>query len=279
MQLPHPFNNDNNDNKYKYPLKIPYINIQGSGQPFIWLHGMLNSVESDSLYSLIDFDQLSDIVSLIRYNSCDQSPTGDYCWNAMIEELMGVADHQKYDSMILGGCSMGSGTALHAAIRFPERVKALILVTPPPAWELRTSIKKVYEKVALKANSEYIPQLIKRIIHLNEDPPAFFEELRPGTRQRLLELRLGFDPHYYYSIYHGGAISDFPTHDQIAQIKVPTLIVTDPDDLNHPIEIAREINKLIPDSELFQVSCINDYNKLQNRIHDFICSIENNNKT
>lgn len=240
---------------------------------------MLNSVESDSLYSFIDFDRLSEIVSLIRYNACDQSPTGDYCWNAMTEELMNVADHQLYDSIILGGCSMGSGTAIHAAIRFPDRVKALILVTPPPAWEMRTAIKAVYEKVALKANQNYIPEIIKRIVHLNEDPPQFFEVMRPGTRQRLLELRLSFDPQYYYSIYHGGAISDFPTREQIAQIKVPTLIVTDPNDTNHPVEIARELNQLIPDSELFHISSINDFKILQNTIHDFVCSTENNNKS
>jgi len=260
-------------------MEIPHLKIDGKGQPFVWLHGMLNSVESDSIYSFIDFNELSKIVSVVRYDACDQSPTGDYCWNAMTEELMGVADTQEYDSMILGGCSMGSGTAIHAAIRFPERVKALILITPPPAWEIRTAVKAVYEKVALKANPKYIPEIIKRIIHLNEDPPVFFEEMRPGTRQRLLEIRLGFEPQYYFSIYHGGAISDFPTREQISQIKVPTLIVTDPDDLNHPIEIAKELNQLIPNSELFYVSGVNDFNKLQKRIHDFICSIGHNNKS
>jgi pimeloyl-ACP methyl ester carboxylesterase len=259
-------------------LNLPLLTIQGKGQPFVWLHGMLNSVESDSIYSFIDFDELSKIVSVVRYNACDKSPNGDYSWNSMTEYLLSVADAQKFDSMILGGYSMGSGTAIHAAIRFPERVKALILVTPPPAWELRKAIKAVYEKVALKANSKFIPEIIKRIILLNEDPPGFFEEMRPGTRHRLLEFRLGFEPQYYYSIYHGGAISDFPTREQIAQIKIPTLIITDPNDTSHPVEIARELHQLIQNSELFFVSSINDFIHLQKSIHDFILAIDHKNE-
>ena len=254
-------------------MKIPQIYIQGKGKPFIWLHGMLNSVKSDSLYSLVDFKELSKIVSLVRYDACDQWIGGDYSWNGLTEELIRIADAHKYDSMILGGCSMGSGTAVHAAIRFPEMVKALVLVTPPPAWEMRSSTKVVYEKVALKANPNFIPEIVKRIIQLNLDPPDFFEKMHPGTRQRLLEYHLSFEPQYYFSIYHGGAISDFPTREQIGEIRVPTLIVTDPNDKNHPIEIARELKLLIPNAEMIQVSGYDDYKKLQENIRDFVQAI------
>ncbi|MGE5395202.1 MAG: alpha/beta fold hydrolase, partial [Candidatus Saccharibacteria bacterium] len=111
------------------------LNIEGEGQPFIWLHGMLNSVESDSLYSLIDLNRVAQKVKVIRYDACGKSVEGDYRWDSMTNHLEGVIESGQYEPVILGGCSMGSVTALHYAVKYPEKVKALILVTPPPAWE------------------------------------------------------------------------------------------------------------------------------------------------
>jgi pimeloyl-ACP methyl ester carboxylesterase len=168
---------------------------------------------------------------------------------------------------------MGSGTALYTAIRNQEKVKALILVTPPPAWEVRVAIQELYEKIALKARHDHLPEFLKRIIQRNQDPPEFFEQQFPGTRTKLLDLRMSFDPAYYYSIYHGGAISDFPERKELKQVKVPTLIVADPNDPGHPIEVAREMNKLIPNSELALISNINDYHQLQETVSVFLSSI------
>lgn len=254
-------------------MKIPSLNISGSGQPLIWLHGMLNSVESDSIYSLVDFEKLAQQVQVIRYDACNKAIDGDYSWNGMIEELNTIIDSLNCEKVILGGVSMGSGTALYTAIRYPEKVKALILVTPPPAWEVRVATTALYEKIAQKARPDHLPEFLKRIIQRNQDPPEFYEQLFPGTRQRLLDLRQSFDPAYYYSIYHGGAISDFPEREELKQVKVPTLIVGDPNDPGHPIEVAREMNELIPSSQLFQVSSRENYNQLQETVSIFLSSI------
>jgi len=234
---------------------------------------MLNSVESDSIYSLINFEAVAKQVQLIRYDSCDKSANGDYSWDAMVEELNKIIDSLGNEKVMLGGVSMGSGTALYTAIRYPEKVKALILVTPPPAWEVRIAIQKLYEKIALRARPDHLPEFLKRIIKLNQDPPEFYEQLFPGSRKKLIDLRMTFDPAYYYSIYHGGAISDFPERDELMQVKIPTLIVGDPNDPGHPIEVAREMEELIPDSNLFQVSNTTEYRQLQETVSVFLRSI------
>lgn len=240
---------------------------------------MLNSVESDSLYSLLDFDQLSKLVSVIRYDTCDKSVSGDYSWDATTEELLQVAKAQNYQSMILGGCSMGSGAAIHAAIRDPHKVKALVLVTPPPAWETRAEVKSVYKKIVSRLHQNSIPEFLKRLIAQNQDPPEFYEREHPGTRQRLLEYRLSFDPGYYPKIYTGGAASDLPDREQIAGINVPTLIVAHLNDPNHPLEIAQEINSLIKGSELVTVSDYQEYLNLQQKVSNFISSVLSDNKS
>jgi 3-oxoadipate enol-lactonase len=258
---------------------LPQLTILGSGQPFVWLHGMLGSVESDSVYSLVDFSQVSEISSVIRYDACGQSVTGDYSWNAMTDELFSLANQRNFGPMILGGTSMGSGTAIHFAIRYPEKVKALILVTPPPAWEMRMGVKALYEKIALKADQNGLPEFLKKLIGQNQDPPEFFEEKHPGTRQRLLEYRLGFQPAYYASIYRGGAASDLPSRELLDQIKVPTLIATFQDDINHPLEMSRQLNKLIAGSEMVVISDYDEFLKFQEKANNLVCLTFNDNKS
>lgn len=259
-------------------MNIPPITIQGEGQPLIWLHGMLNSVESDSIYSLVDLNKVAGMVSLIRYDACGKSASGNYKWDAMTEQLLDVAEACHHDSMMIGGTSMGSVTALHFAVMYPEKVKALILVTPPPAWEKREAVKTIYRKIASKANLTNIPEFLKRLISLSQDPPDFFENEHPGIRQRLMELRLEFDPPYYSQIYLGGAASDLPSRELIATIQAPTFIVALPDDVNHPLNIAQELNELIDRSELRVVSDYKGYMNLQEEVQEFLTEIECNNK-
>jgi Predicted hydrolases or acyltransferases (alpha/beta hydrolase superfamily) len=254
-------------------LQTPKLHISGAGHPFLWMHGMLNSVESDSIYSLVDFCKLSELVQLIRYDACDKAIDGDYSWNGLVDELRAIIESLSCEKAILGGVSMGSGTALYTAIRYPELVKALVLVTPPPAWEVRVATQALYEKIALKARPDHLPDFLKRIIQRNQDPPEFYEQLFPGTRKKLLDLRTNFDPAYYYSIYHGGAISDFPVREKLKEVKIPTLIIGDPNDAGHPIDVAREMQSLIPDCQLIELKNSEDYLQLQEIVSYFVKSI------
>ena len=246
------------------------LTIEGEGQPLIWLHGMLNSVESDSLYSLVDINKAAEIVQVIRYDACGKSVAGNYQWDRMTQQLADIVEANQLDSFILGGTSMGSVTALHYAVNFPEKVKALILATPPPAWEKRAAVKAVYRKIASKANQNTIPDFLKRLISIAQDPPDFYEQQHPGTRQKLMEYRLSFDPGYYAQIYLGGAASDLPAREQIKEINIPTLIAAHINDENHPLDIALELNNLIANSRLEIVSDYNEYLRLQETVSKFL---------
>lgn len=256
-------------------MNLPSLYTEGKGQPFIWLHGMLNSVESDSIYSLVDFDKLSKFLTIIRYNYCNKSVTGNYTWEFLSEELLSVLNNQKIEKSILGGLSMGSGTILQAAVNYPERIKAMLLVTPPPAWENREAVKKVYRRIAAKTSPEKIPEFLNRIINLTPDPPQYYEDINPGVREKLQELRMAFEPAYYTRLYTDGANSDFPSREQISLINVPTLIIAHSNDSNHPLETAQELHNLIKGSDLKIITDYEDYKKTQVDIRNFLDNLGN----
>ena len=57
-------------------------------------------------------------------NSPDPEGCGRGCF---VEDLSRLLDHLKIDRAVLVGQSMGGGTCLSFAARYPERVKALVL--------------------------------------------------------------------------------------------------------------------------------------------------------
>src|SRR3954447_23433445 len=55
---------------------------------------------------------------------------GAYEYRDMVEDLRAVLDHLGADRAAIGGASMGAHTAMAFALAWPERVRALIEITP-----------------------------------------------------------------------------------------------------------------------------------------------------
>jgi hypothetical protein len=89
---------------------------------------------------------------------------------------------------------------------------------------------------------------------------------------------LGFEPSYYPQIYLGGAASDLPSREELSRLQVPTFIVALPEDVNHPLDIAQELNGLIVNSILRVVSDYKTFTELQEEVHQFLEEIAGNNK-
>src|SRR3954465_13616568 len=63
----------------------------------------------------------------------ESSPARDrraYEYRDMVEDLGAVLDHLGADRAAVGGASMGGHTAMAYALAFPERVSALVAITP-----------------------------------------------------------------------------------------------------------------------------------------------------
>ena len=64
-----------------------------------------------------------------------------FSWPHLGRDMLEVATAYGLEPVIVGGSSMGSASALYAAIENPGLVSGLILVRPPTAWEERLARK------------------------------------------------------------------------------------------------------------------------------------------
>ncbi|MGI9288393.1 MAG: alpha/beta fold hydrolase, partial [Pseudomonadales bacterium] len=128
--------------------------VQGSGQDFIWAHALLGSMASDAEGGVFGWGELHQDYRVIRYDARGHGRSDchgdaiDFSWDALARNLWDVVDSYTQAPVVLGGASMGCATALYAACERPSRVRGLVLVIPPTAWEARRAKKGNYENFA-----------------------------------------------------------------------------------------------------------------------------------
>ena len=119
---------------------------EGNGSlPMMWAHCMGGCRKSEEIEGY--FNWRTDCVEkLVKYDSRGHGESvgggdpEDYIWATLSHDLTGVAKQLcgQNSKLIVGGASMGSATAIHAAVASPSRIRLLILCLPPPCYESRT---------------------------------------------------------------------------------------------------------------------------------------------
>ena len=72
------------------------------------------------------------------------------------------------------------------------------------------------------------------------------------------------------NIFRGVAMSDLPPCEAIASLKMPALILAWEGDRTHPLESARELHRLMPQSELIVAKDMLGVNEWSGKIIEFV---------
>ncbi len=126
----------------------------GAGRPFVFQHGL--GGDSNQTFDLYTPPPGIRLITLdCRAHGATQ-PAGDpaqLTFPTLTDDVIALLDFLGLEQVIAGGISMGAGVALNLALRYPQRVQALLLSRPawldqplPPnllvypaiAWLLRT---------------------------------------------------------------------------------------------------------------------------------------------
>jgi pimeloyl-ACP methyl ester carboxylesterase len=222
----------------------------GEGPPVVLLHGLSatrrNVVQGSRAlikrgYRLISYDARGHGAS---------SPAPRYEYRDLLADLSAVLDHLEIERAALVGSSMGAATAMAFALEHPERVPALVQITPAYTGYARTGDVdgSQWERLATALDGG-----VAEFVEVAQPPglPERWRQVaREATRQRM-------ERHEHLDAV-GQALREIPGSvawkglDALSSLEVPVLIVGSQDDADrlHPLGVAEEYARKLPNAEL-----------------------------
>jgi 3-oxoadipate enol-lactonase len=156
-------------------------------------------------------------------------------------DLVRVLDHFGAARSHLVGLSMGGRIARDFALRYPDRVAALVLANTSPGFD------------ALSGEEQ------RRFVaeRRNLDPEALAQRLvsahaRPGAREELVSSFRALRRDSYLKAVEASVAQDRAA--RLEDIKAPTLVVTSDEDPLYPPALARAMAQRIPAVELVEIA-------------------------
>ncbi len=226
----------------------------GEGLPVVLLHGLTATrryvvMGSRALqrggHRVIAYDARG-------HGESDPAPSPEaYAYADLCEDLIEVLDEHGVRRAVLAGASMGAHTALRLALRAPERVAGLVVITPgydPDTLEDARRLER-WDRLAAGLRDGGVEGFVAAYGEPRV-PERFRETVRTVLRQRLEAHR------------HPAAVADalqvvprsrpFDGLDDLAAIAAPCVVVASRDeaDPGHPHALAVAYARAIPGARL-----------------------------
>ena len=219
----------------------------GGSMPFVFQHGMGGDANQPLGY-------IGDAppTSVISLNARGHGPSSDIdpaaaTFDTFADDVIALADQLEVARFIVGGISLGAGTALNLAIRYPGRVTALVLCRP--AWLDRPQAefnRHAYIEIAdlledfppEAAAARYTQTRTYQTVRSISPASLLGQLTRPRAAQNAVILRA----------FPGASPTSFI--EDWRAVEVPTLVIGHHDDPFHPYEIAQAHANTIPGASL-----------------------------
>ena len=224
--------------------------ILGEGPPVVLLHGLSatrrNVVQGSRAlvkrgYRLISYDA--------RGHGASQ-PAPSYEYRDLVDDLRAVLEDLELDRGALVGSSMGAATAMAFALEHPERVPALVQITPAYTGYARTGDVdgENWEKLAT-ALDDGIEKFLE-VAQPGNLPERWREVAREATRQRM--ERHGDLAAVAQALREVPGSIAWKGLEALSGLEVPVLVVGSQDDSDwlHPLGVAQEYCRKLPNCEL-----------------------------
>jgi pimeloyl-ACP methyl ester carboxylesterase len=226
----------------------------GEGPPVVLLHGLTATRRYVVMGSRALERSGHDVIAYDARGHGRSTPApdpGDYGYDTLVLDLEAVLDELGIERAVLAGASMGAHTLLAFALRRPERVAGLVVITPAydpdvieddarlSRWDaLAAGLREggvegflaAYGEPSVPAAwRETVLKVIRQRLSLHEHPAAVADALEAVPRSR-----------------------PFGTVDELGAIAVPTAVVASDDeaDPGHPRAVGEAYAAAIPGARL-----------------------------
>jgi pimeloyl-ACP methyl ester carboxylesterase len=223
----------------------------GEGPPVVLVHGLSatrrNVVQGSRAlikrgYRLIAYDARGHGAS---------SPAPRYEYEDLVADLAAVLAHLELDRAALVGSSMGAATTMAFALEHPERVPALVQITPAYTGYARTGDVDggTWERMASELENGGVDAFVQAA-QPEELPDKWRAIAREATRQRM--------ERHEEPAAVAQALRQVPRSiawkglEPLTRLEVPVLIVGSRDEVDelHPLGVAEEYARRLPRGEL-----------------------------
>ena len=214
--------------------KFRYIE-EGQGEPLVLLHGLFGAMSNFA--ALIEYFRHHNkvVVPLLPLFDLDILHTSVSGLERFVNRFI---DARGYDDVHLLGNSLGGHVALIHILKHPEKIKSLILTGSSGLFE--NGMGDSYPK---RGDYDYIKRKTELTFY---DPKMATKELVDEvfelTNNRLKVIKI---------IALAKSAIRNNLGEELNQIKQPTLLIWGNNDTITPPFVAREFNRLIPNSELY----------------------------
>jgi pimeloyl-ACP methyl ester carboxylesterase len=200
--------------------RIAY-DIAGVGPPLLLLHAGIGDrrMWADQVPAFAEY------FTVIRYDARGfgdtRKPDAPF---SPYEDAIGLLDALGIARAHLVGVSMGSQTAIEAAVAAPERVSALVAVAARTGTPVSATLRADWDKVDEIYETGDIAGAVEYELRMWIDgPDRTPDEIDPVMRERVREMNAAL---FARDDFAGEEIAlDPPAEDRLAEITAPTLIV------------------------------------------------------
>jgi 3-oxoadipate enol-lactonase len=226
-----------------------YYEIHGKGEPLVIISGAGSSTQASSRLIPIFSNEYQLIIFDKRGEGQSDKPDMPYTTEMMADDLAGLLDTINIDSAHINGTSLGGMIAQQIAIRYPGRVRSLILVSTycggPHSIPFSAEVMKVADKE--RAGELTTEESIKETIRLFITRE--FIDKNPGFIQRMI-AQMTEQPNNNWGQRQGEASLAHNAYELLPGIKAPTMVIHGDADMILPVENARILVSRIPHAEL-----------------------------
>ncbi len=208
----------------------------GDGTPIVFLHGGLG----DHRASLFHLGPLSPGVRWITpdVRGAGRSVYSEaLSWDLLADDVVALLDHLGLAQAVIAGTSAGSGIALRTALRHPQRVERLVLVSPVFAGTRRgLTDEQRHAFAGMHAAA------LRTLDHGIEALEPLFDPLPESVRTVALEMVRSFDPRSVVATteFLASDAQPFDALEELRAVRCPTWVVPGMD-AEHPRELALEL--------------------------------------
>lgn len=220
----------------------------GGGVPIVLLHGLTATRRYVVMGSRVLERSGHRVIAFDARGHGESDPAQPYDYPSLAADLEGVLDERGVQRAVLAGASMGAHTAVRLALTRPERVAALVLITPAYLPTEQPDLER-WDALARGLREGGVEGFVSAY----GEPPV--PEAWRDTVLTVLRQRLSRHD-------HPDAVADaleqvprsapFGAVDELAAITAPTTVVASRDeaDPGHPLHVGEAYAGAIPGAEL-----------------------------